>query len=258
MVHRLRRIAAREQPTLWACRLPPGAQQVEQARRQHDIAVLAAFTLFDANDHALAVDIGDLQRDDLVGTQARAIGHAECRLVFEPRCRIEQPRHFLNAQHHRQLARLVDEMGVFDDLVTPQRDLEEEPQSRDRLVDGRHADAARCEMELIAAHVLEAGQIRRSSEEGCEVLDPLHIVMLGLGRELADRHVFDHAPAQRAHCLVGHEDAPVLCEGCEPLISRQDASLRYPLSRAACCLALPRERFSPITLNGNRPSPAES
>jgi hypothetical protein len=31
--------------------------------------------------------------------------------------------------------------------------------------------------------------------------------MLGLRRELADRHVFDHAPAQRAHCLVGHGDS---------------------------------------------------
>src|SRR3954469_24136851 len=36
--------------------------------------------------------------------------------------------------------------------------------------------------------------------------------MLGLGREFADRHVFDHAPAQRAHGLVGHGDAPVLSE----------------------------------------------
>jgi hypothetical protein len=26
--------------------------------------------------------------------------------------------------------------------------------------------------------------------------------MLGLLGELADRHVFDHAPAQRAYCLV--------------------------------------------------------
>src|SRR5437773_5354495 len=36
--------------------------------------------------------------------------------------------------------------------------------------------------------------------------------MLGLRRELADRHVFDHAPPQWAHGLVGHGDAPVLSE----------------------------------------------
>jgi hypothetical protein len=42
--------------------------------------------------------------------------------------------------------------------------------------------------------------------------------MLGLLRELADRHVLYHAPTQWAHRLFSHEDAPVLSEGCEPLI----------------------------------------
>src|SRR5262245_4455641 len=75
--------------------------------------------------------------------------------------------------------------------------------------------------------------------------------MLGLRRELADRHVLDHAPAQRAYCLVGHGDAPVLSEGCEPLISRQDAPLRYRLGCAASRSLLPRERFSSLALSGH-------
>jgi hypothetical protein len=50
-----------------------------------------------------------------------------------------------------------------------------------------------------------------------------------------------HAPAQRAHCLVGHGDAPVLSEGWEPFISRQDAPLRYPLDCVASPGALPPE-----------------
>src|SRR5919201_2048844 len=103
-------------------------------------------------------------------------------------------------------------MGVLDNLVAPERDPKEEPQRRDGLVDGRHANAARRQMQLVAAHVLEARRIRRSPEERSEVLDPLHVVVLGLWGQLADRHVFDHAPAQRAHCLVGHGDAPVLNE----------------------------------------------
>src|SRR6185437_3808285 len=146
----------------------------------------------------------------------------------------------------RQLARLVNDMGMLEDLMALQRDLKEEPQRRNGLVDGRHANAARRQMQLVAAHVLEARLIRRSSEERSEVLDSLNVVMLGLRREFADRHVFDHAPAQRAHCLVGHGDAPVLSEGCEPLISRQDALLRYPLGSVASPGALPRERFSPL------------
>ena len=53
--------------------------------------------------HGLAVDIGDLEQDDLVRTEAVAIG---------------------DARHHRQPARLLDEVGLLDHLVTPQRDLE--------------------------------------------------------------------------------------------------------------------------------------
>ena len=55
-------------------------------------------------------------------------------------------------------------------------------QRRYGLVDGRHANLARDQMQLVAAHVLEARRIRRSPKEHREVLDPLHVVMLGLRR----------------------------------------------------------------------------
>src|SRR5258708_13469417 len=77
--------------------------------------------------------------------------------------------------------------------------------------------------------------------------------MLGLRRELADRHVFDHAPPQRAYGLIGHEGCSCLDGGCEPLISRQDAPSRYPIGRIARSSALPRERFSPLALNRRQP-----
>src|ERR1700752_3614875 len=93
-------------------------------------------------------------------------------------------------------------------------------------------------MQLVAAHVLETRRIRRSSEKRREVLDPLHIVMLGLRRELADRHVFDHAPAQRAHCLVGHGDAPVLSERFV-IPSSQDRTPRRAIVLAASPAAGP-------------------
>src|SRR3984893_8702418 len=80
-------------------------------------------------------------------------------------------------------------------------------------------------MKLIAAHVFEARGIGRAAEESGEVLDPLHVVMLGLRRELADRHVFDHAPTQRADGLFGHGDAPVLMEVANP--SSQDRTFPF-------------------------------
>ena len=52
------------------------------------------------------------------------------------------------------------------------------------------------------------------------------------------------------HGLVGHGDAPVLSEGCEPLISGQDVPPRYRVGCVAGCSALPRERFSPLARFG--------
>ena len=72
------------------------------------------------------------------------------------------------------------------------------------------------------------------------------VFMLSLRRQFADRHVFDHALSQRAYGLIGHEGCSCLGEGCEPLISRQDAPSRYPLGCVASRSALPRERFSPL------------
>ena len=57
------------------------------------------------------------------------------------------------------------------------------------------ADAVRRQVQPIAARILEARRIRRSPEKRGKIIDPLHVVMLGLRRELPDRHVFDHAPA---------------------------------------------------------------
>src|SRR5260221_1934218 len=71
-----------------------------------------------------------------------------------------------------------------------------------------------------------------------------------------DRHVFDHAPAQRAHRLVGHGDAPVLSEVANSSSSRQDAPSRYRVAVPVARSALPHERFSPLrveqTCHGRR------
>src|SRR5262252_9324089 len=125
------------------------------------------------------------------------------------------------------------------EVRTIKRHIEKEPQCRNRDVDLWNAGAARRQMQLKAAYIFRFGRIGRTLEVTCEVLDPLHIVMLGLRRELADRHVFDHAPTQRAYRLFGHGDAPVLSEGCQPLISRQDAPIRHPVSCARAGLAAP-------------------
>src|SRR6202163_4780058 len=122
---------------------------------------------------------------------------------------------------------------MLGQLGAIERHFEEEPQRRDGDVDLWRACTARRQMQPKTAHVLRLGRVGRAAEERGEVLDPLHIVMLGFWRELADRHVFDHAPAQRTDGLLGHGDAPVLSEVLETPRSQD----RTP--RPAMVLAVP-------------------
>src|SRR4029077_1911345 len=61
---------------------PPDAPQCEQLWRQHCMAVLAALAALDAQQHALGIDIADLERDNLRGAQPGAVGGGEHRLVL--------------------------------------------------------------------------------------------------------------------------------------------------------------------------------
>src|SRR5216684_472752 len=137
---------------------------------------------------------------------------------------------------------MLNEVGAIE------RHLEEEPQRRDGGIDLGCARPARRQMQAIAPYVLRLGRGRRAFKERGEVLDPLHVVMLGLRCELADRHVFDHAPTQRADGLLGHGDAPVLSEVDETPRS-QDRTLpsaTYELRSRRHRSTLPRERFSRV------------
>jgi hypothetical protein len=83
-------------------------------------------------------------------------------------------------------------------------DPKEEPQCRHRGVDGAWRDTTRDQVKLVAANILEGRFVRRAPEEDREILDEANVGVLGRRLELADCHVFDHAPAQRAYGRVGH------------------------------------------------------
>src|SRR3954469_9651869 len=54
-----------------------GAENVEQAWRQHRITVSAAFAVLDVDQHPRAVDRGDLQARNLADPQTRRIGRLQ-------------------------------------------------------------------------------------------------------------------------------------------------------------------------------------
>ena len=84
--------------------------------------------MLNAQQHALAVDIGDLQRDDLGYAQARAIGDAERRPIFYAGGGREKSSHLLRAQNDRRPARLGHQRQTPDQIVAFERHFEKEPQ----------------------------------------------------------------------------------------------------------------------------------
>jgi len=85
----LDRVQARKQPAalehlaLGFCHSPPGAQPLQQHRREHGVAILRALALFDAKRHAFTVNIPDLERRHFAGAKAGAVGNREGRLVLQ-------------------------------------------------------------------------------------------------------------------------------------------------------------------------------
>ena len=57
------------------------------------MAILAAFALVHAEHHALGINVADLQRDHLHGSQTSAVGDAERRLVLGPGRGLQEAQH---------------------------------------------------------------------------------------------------------------------------------------------------------------------
>src|SRR5271166_4606031 len=193
--HRVDRVLAGKQPDLRSRRPPPVAQQFEQLRREHNVAIPLPLALLDPKRHALAVDIGHLQVRDLGHAQARPVGDAERGLVLEAGRGFEQTRHLLLAQHDRRLARLLHRHQKPDEVWPFERHVEKVPQRGAGRADARRADMLLGQMQSISAKVLARRRIWRPPEEGREGPDVPDIVLLHLLLEPARRHVVDHALA---------------------------------------------------------------
>ena len=92
------RDVAGEEPVGRAGGLPVVAEQGQQPRREHHVAVPAALALADAEDHALAVDVLDAQGDDLGDPQAGGVGGHEDGAVLEADDGGEEAGHLLEAE----------------------------------------------------------------------------------------------------------------------------------------------------------------
>src|ERR1700735_3390348 len=192
---------------------PPGAQALEHHRGEHRIAIFAALTLLDAQRHARAIDVTDLERGDFVGAQPRAIGDRERRLMLQVLGGGNQRADLLPTQDDRQGPRHEHRLHLRHQLAAIERDVEEELKSRDRGVERDGRGAAINEVQLEVAQILDRGGIRRSAQIACQLPNRTHVRRLRVGCELAQPHVLQHPLTQRGNLSSGivHGSAP----GCE-------------------------------------------
>jgi hypothetical protein len=113
-----------------------GAQNIEQARRQHRVAILRALAAFDVDQHALAVDRSRFRATNLADAKPGGIGRRQRDPVPKPRNRFQETRDLLGRQNRRELFRLAAIDDPRERLLPPQRGAVEEPQRASRLIDG--------------------------------------------------------------------------------------------------------------------------
>src|SRR5215470_1273177 len=237
--HRLAAALAGKQPaflhrrsgnvTRWA-RLPPLSQQIEHLGREHDIAILAAFGLLNANDLLRAVDMLDLEPDDLAGTQAAAVAKAEQHADLEVVGDGQKPLRLIRAHHQRNLLRLPDVVDLGSKVQPPQRHAKQKPQPGHDAVAIANAGATLGKMQLEPADILRCRRVRGSLQKCCELLAAADMAPLRAGTQLACVHVLDHALTQQADGIRTHGKLLSQMRLKTPRSSRQGAPPRYPRS----------------------------
>jgi len=149
------RVLPREEPFLRLDLPPIRAQQFQQLGGELDIAVPISLALFDANHHALAVDVSSPQMQRLADAHPRAIHGAEDDVVSKGGSRLEKPQDFCRAEDHRQMVLLARRREHFDEALPLQRNAVEKPEGRDGHQPAAHGYlAVLCQVELVFPDLL--------------------------------------------------------------------------------------------------------
>src|SRR5215469_9044169 len=118
--------------------LPPApveAQAFQQFRTQGHIAVAAALALVNADDHALTVDVTDLETAKFGASHGGGIQGHEQGTVIEIACRVDQSGHFLRAEHDGQAPGRFGKRNVLGQKMAAQCLDEQKAQRGDILAD---------------------------------------------------------------------------------------------------------------------------
>ncbi len=137
-----------------------------------------SLALFDSDQHAVAVDIGDPQLHDFRDPQAGGVGRHQRGAMLQARHRREKPHDLVSAQDYGQLLLLARIGNALDHRSAAERDAVEEAQGTDRDVEAGPRDAGRSEVDLIGADFLQPEPVGRPVEVLSEFGDRVHIATL--------------------------------------------------------------------------------
>ena len=95
-------IAAWKQVGLGLAPTPVFPQSFQQRRTQRQVTIFAALALHHPDDHALAIDVADLETSEFASSHAGGVERHQQGPSKQCSSRINQARNFFPAQHRRQ------------------------------------------------------------------------------------------------------------------------------------------------------------
>jgi hypothetical protein len=162
--------------------------------------ILAALAPADAKDHALAIDVLDLQVGDLGDTEPRSVSRDQQGAVIEPHDGGEEAGHFLGAEDDGETFEPLGAREVREDVGPPQGDVVEETQGLEvKVVVGSGLPPLLDQVEQVGADVVWSEEFGGPAEMPGEAYDAVDIDDDGARGEVAQLHVFDHAATKRNH-----------------------------------------------------------
>jgi hypothetical protein len=147
---------AREKPLFGPVQTPPIAQDFQQLCREHHIAILLAFALFDSDHHALAINIRGFKTDCFRDAQPSGVAGRQDGAMFETLYAGQKLQDFFRTQNNGQLLGLLGRRDDFFHGPIPMKsDFVQETKSSYGDKDGTGSQFLFvCQVDLVRANLL--------------------------------------------------------------------------------------------------------
>jgi hypothetical protein len=184
------------------------AQGVQQLRGQQDVAVTATLALANMNDHALAIDIADLEMAWFSASQAGRIQHHQHGAMREVLRGSNEPRHFLLTQYCGHPPLTLGKWNVIGKIRPSECLDEEKTQSSGTTFDGPRREFVVAkqvnlvlanQVNLVLANMFWAEVIGRTVEVLREILYGVDISTDGVLSVVATLKFTQHQISQSSH-----------------------------------------------------------